>query len=265
VVVKHITEPVPEILSANPDLPETVDQIIKTTLAKDKTKRYATPVELAKALNLLASGNEGDFTVHTTSMKRIGQKTGAMQLSRGTTSLVIAGVVLLMLVTGFFLLRNQLFAPDQSPVTGDLPTEGQPALSAAPTNTDAPASQAPAPFCSEDVEFPVPFARETNNICSQRRPYVNISIPLDATFEPIHPDGSCVESARSGDRKTITCTGTAFLLLDVKVCTPPILSDEDLGRCPADGTYNAENQCCAAVPFEDAGCTVIAVQLRGCQ
>lgn len=263
IVVKHITEPVPEILNANPDLPETVDEIIKTALAKDKTKRYATPVEFAKALNLLASGKPGDFTVHPASNSQPGQRTGTMQVSRSVASLAIAGVVALVLATGFFLLRNQLFAAEQPAVTVNPAAETQPL--AAPTNTDAPPSLPPAPFCPADVQFPTPFARETNNICTQRRPYVNISIPLDASFEPLHPDGSCRESARSGSRKTITCTGSPFLRLEVRVCTPPALSAEEIGRCPADSAYNAENQCCAAVPLEDAGCTVIAVQLKGCQ
>ena len=42
VVVKHITEPVPEILNVTPTLPYDVDQIIRSSMAKDKTKRYAT-------------------------------------------------------------------------------------------------------------------------------------------------------------------------------------------------------------------------------
>jgi serine/threonine-protein kinase len=265
VVVKHITEPVPEILNANPDLPAAVDEIIKTALAKDKTKRFENPVEFAKALNLLATGSAGDFTVHPTSIRRMGQRTGAMQLSRGMTSLVITGVVLLVLVTGFFLLRNQLFVPDQPAAIAEIPTEGLPALVTVPTNTDEPISQPPAPFCSADVEFPVPFYRLTQSICTQRRPYVNVSIPLDATFESLHPDGSCIEAARSGDRKTITCTGTPFLLLELKVCTPPVISNADLGKCSADATFNSENQCCVAVPPEDAGCIVEPIQLRGCQ
>jgi eukaryotic-like serine/threonine-protein kinase len=48
VVLKHITEPVPEILRLMPDLPEDVDNLIKTSMAKDKTKRYSNTIELAK-------------------------------------------------------------------------------------------------------------------------------------------------------------------------------------------------------------------------
>jgi serine/threonine protein kinase len=65
VVVKHITEPVPEILKVLPDLPPEIDTIIKTSMAKDKTARYSNTIELAKALNLVAFGSEGNITFNT--------------------------------------------------------------------------------------------------------------------------------------------------------------------------------------------------------
>ncbi len=50
VVVKHITEPIPEILDSKPELPEAVDTIIKTAMAKEREQRFATTSELAQAL-----------------------------------------------------------------------------------------------------------------------------------------------------------------------------------------------------------------------
>jgi serine/threonine-protein kinase len=42
-VMMHITEPVPDILSLNPDLPPEVQMIIATAMAKRKFVRYSKP------------------------------------------------------------------------------------------------------------------------------------------------------------------------------------------------------------------------------
>ena len=72
VVVKHITEPVPEILQVTPSLPYDVDQIIRSSMAKDKNKRYDTAVDLSKALNMAAFGDEGHHTSTTNTGSRSG-------------------------------------------------------------------------------------------------------------------------------------------------------------------------------------------------
>ena len=56
VAVKHITDPVPEILKVNPGLPQQTDTIIKTAMAKDPSLRYQTATELAHALSEAAFG-----------------------------------------------------------------------------------------------------------------------------------------------------------------------------------------------------------------
>ena len=58
VAVKHITDPVPEILKINPDLPQKTDNIIKTAMAKDPGLRYQTATELAQALTEAAFGKK---------------------------------------------------------------------------------------------------------------------------------------------------------------------------------------------------------------
>lgn len=261
VVVKHITEPVPEILKLLPTLPPEVNNVIKTSMAKDKSKRYETTVDLAKAMNMIAFGSEGNITFSTNSSVKTRMGSSTSPLSRGMTGLVVVGIVLVVAVIGFFLLRNQLLAPDQ-------PTEtvAAPQPSAQPTLTTAPIVEEAsfAPFCSADVNFPVPQARETNNICVQKRGYAYMSISEGATFEVLHPDGSCRVEAVSGGRQTLSCTGTPFLIMDVKVCNSPVLSNDDLNQCSTDATFNAENQCCVAVPPQDAGCTIVEIKLKGC-
>lgn len=262
VVVKHITEPVPEILKLVPDLPEEVHDLIKTAMAKDKSRRYETTIDLAKALNLIAFGKEGNLTFSTNSSAktRLGN---AAPSTRGRMGWVVTGLVLVFAVTAFLLLRDQLFAPGQPAAT--VPPES-PTLTTVPTIQEAGSASASfAPFCSEGIEIHSAFARETNSICTRKLPYSYVSVQEGAVVEALHPDGSCRLEATSDGRQTYSCTGTPFLVMDVKVCSPPVLSDDDLNKCPSDATFNSEAQCCVAVPPGDAGCTVLEIKLKGCQ
>ncbi|MBC7876287.1 MAG: serine/threonine protein kinase [Anaerolineales bacterium] len=266
VVVKHITEPVPEILKVLPSLPPEMDTIIKTSMAKDKTKRYPTTIELAKALNLLAFGNEGNITFNT------GLRSGVyasptQQPSRGIMGLVVGGVVLLVAIIGFFLLRNQLFTAHEQPTPTTASTAPLPTLTVvAPTLEVVEPSVVPfAPFCTADLIPALPEVKLTQSFCSSKRPYVSITIPDNATFEPLDPAASCETESTSGARDVISCTGTGFLVFDLKVCTPPVVANEDLNKCSADATFDSANQCCVPSPPEGPGCTLFTVNLKGCQ
>jgi hypothetical protein len=56
VAMKHLTEPVPRILDKNPDLPEDVQHVIASAMAKDRDERFAMPSQLAAALEAVARG-----------------------------------------------------------------------------------------------------------------------------------------------------------------------------------------------------------------
>lgn len=57
VAIKHITDPVPHILLANPKLPEGMEAIIQKAMAKRKEERFSTATDLTNALrDLIASG-----------------------------------------------------------------------------------------------------------------------------------------------------------------------------------------------------------------
>ncbi len=269
VVVKHITEPVPEILNLIPSLPNEVDAIIKTAMAKDKTNRYATTVDLAKALNMVAFGHEGNITNNTNTGLGSRVPSGqTAQISRGKTGLVIAGIVLLVAVVGFFLLRNQLLVPDQPAQTAIVPATEAPTL-VAPTvevvtpTLDVAASFAPA--CSEGVSFSIPEVKETDNFCSGKIPYAYAKAPEGGTYNVLNTDGGkCrVEAVKNGEQ-VFSCTGPSFTVIHLQVCNAPKLSTQDLAQCSADSTYNADNKCCVAVPLEQAGCKTIDIQLKGC-
>lgn len=103
VLVKHVSEPVPEILQINPDLPAEVDAIIKKSMAKSRNDRYESAVDMARALTKAAFGEERTLPTSTTLL-------GMQQSSRSSRrfSLVTVGAVLLFALAGIFAFRNQL-------------------------------------------------------------------------------------------------------------------------------------------------------------
>ncbi len=52
VVMKHITEPIPSLREARPDLPYTFDQVIGTAMAKERSERFPTGSDLLSALEV---------------------------------------------------------------------------------------------------------------------------------------------------------------------------------------------------------------------
>ena len=54
--VKHITEPVPRILAANPKLPGSTERVIARAMAKDRADRYPTATAMSAQLQTVASG-----------------------------------------------------------------------------------------------------------------------------------------------------------------------------------------------------------------
>ena len=266
VVIKHITDPIPDILKANPDLPAEVDFVIKNALAKDKTRRYLTTLELAKALNLAAFGVEGNIILNT----NIGLNLTDPQQSRGRMGWMAAGIVLIIMVIGFFLLRNQLFVIEQPPTATSAPAlitvstlTSSPILSSVPTLIPS-ATSSFAPFCSENITSAVPFVKETDYFCIKKRPYTTITIPEDATFEITDPLALCVSEATSRGRKVISCSGPSFLVFDLKACVPVVIPNSDLDKCSQGDSFDSANQCCIVAPPQGAGCTIFVVKLKGC-
>jgi hypothetical protein len=102
VALKHITDPVPEILKVNPDLPQETDTIIKTAMAKKKEDRYPSVTELAKAFNLAAKSDAGAALPPDTS------RAAASPFSNNRLVLIVAGVfvfgavILLTVIMGIF-------------------------------------------------------------------------------------------------------------------------------------------------------------------
>src|SRR3989304_2871067 len=106
--VKHITEPVPEILKVVPSLPAEVDVVIKNSMAKDRNKRYPTPTDLARNLHVSAFGYEDTVAPTAGSGKRSKQATTSGSPSRrGIGWVVTVGLLVAALAVGF-LFRDQI-------------------------------------------------------------------------------------------------------------------------------------------------------------
>ena len=103
VAVRHITEPIPDILLDKPDLPIDVDVVIRTAMAKDKEDRYPTATELARGLSRAAFGDDRATPVNSTLLN----KPSTPSRSRRRT-LIIAVAGLLIAVAGAFALTRQL-------------------------------------------------------------------------------------------------------------------------------------------------------------
>ncbi|MEO5887507.1 MAG: protein kinase, partial [Anaerolineales bacterium] len=104
VAVRHITEPIPDILQARPDLPIEVDAIIRTAMAKDREDRYPNAIELSRALNRAAFGEDRP-TPPSSSMFDTRQNTITQSRRRG---FIVAGMILLVVLAGAFALSRQL-------------------------------------------------------------------------------------------------------------------------------------------------------------
>lgn len=275
VVIKHITEPVPEILNMVPTLPQEVDLLIKRSMAKDRNKRYETAVDLAKALNMIAFGNEGSFTSVTNTGIRTGLQNTlpAAQASRGKVGLIVGAAVVVVLAVGGFLLRNQLFSPPVEPTLTvaptAIPTEVPPTSTSVPTSVPTlPATETVIPFapaCAANITIPTPAVKETNKDCTAKRPYTTISIPEDATFESLDPKMICTKATTANGKTLISCGGEQLTSYDLKVCQPPIVDSANAGSCDQGSTFDTANQCCITTPPDGAGCTIFQVDMKACQ
>ncbi len=135
VVVKHITEPVPEILREHPDLSSEVDEVIKKAMSKNPDERYVTAIELARALNKAAFGEEGQVTDPQVTRPKL----AAITSGRKRIGWIVGGAVVgLIVVAGFLFLNGGPLSgqAEASPTAAPLPTS---------TSTSVPPTETPVP------------------------------------------------------------------------------------------------------------------------
>ena len=186
VIVKHITDPVPEILDFDPSLPPEVDTFIKTALAKDKDDRFSTVIELAKALNKIAFGEEGSITV--VEPTRSGAGRGFLIGSK--LGMIIGGMVLILALLGGFFFKDKLFggaAPTSTPIPSPLPTR----TIVVPTETQpAPTATVEEPTPTQELPTAIPIPGATDRIAFVSGNEIWLMAPDGSNITPVTNSGS---------------------------------------------------------------------------
>jgi serine/threonine-protein kinase len=134
--LQHVNDPVPNIMKLRPDLPGQVDVIIKTAMAKNREKRYATALDMAHELNTVAF--EGEQTLPKFSAL-VDRQTGPSSSTRWAGWLVTGLLLLLALAGGAYAFRGQLpfiFPPSVTPTS--FPTSIPPTVAPTMTFTSEP-------------------------------------------------------------------------------------------------------------------------------
>ena len=121
VAIKHITDPVPHILNANPKLPEGMDTIIQTAMAKNKKDRYTSAVDMTNALRDIPRNNSTQLRTKVSAPKIapvISPPIAAPQKAFRPLAVILPLVAIAVLAGGFFVF-NALFKGDRNspPVT----------------------------------------------------------------------------------------------------------------------------------------------------
>ena len=152
VAVRHITEPIPDILQAKPDLPIEVDAIIRTAMAKDREERYPNAIELSRALNRAAFGDDRT-TPASASMFNTRQNT--ITQSRRRVGFIVTGMILLVVLAGAFALSRQLPVASAVNLTRTATATQTSVLESTATVATAVATETTA-IPTEEISTPIP-------------------------------------------------------------------------------------------------------------
>jgi serine/threonine protein kinase len=155
VAIKHITDPVPQIRQTNPKLPEGMETVIQKAMAKNKSDRYSTAVEMTDALRDVtrnvttklqapAVPTNASTKVIQPSEPTVQARVPAIPQKRSFNALVVIVPVIAIaaLAAGGFFLFNGNRTPAGRETTASTSTP-------APSNTETPTS------VSEEATAPV--------------------------------------------------------------------------------------------------------------
>lgn len=109
VALKHITDPVPHILTANPKLPQGMDMVIQKAMAKNREERFPTSKEMVDALYAVKRGETTKLPpVAPKTVKSAPAEPTVVAQKRGFNMLtvVIPAVALAVAAGGFFLFNG---------------------------------------------------------------------------------------------------------------------------------------------------------------
>jgi tRNA A-37 threonylcarbamoyl transferase component Bud32 len=273
VAVKHITDPIPEILKANPSLPAEADTIIKTAMAKDPQLRYQTATELAHALTE-AAGSKHPGTQpgqgRTAAATKVGAAPAAAATRGGNRGLLIGGAIALVVLlgAGAVLFGGKMLAPAPTLTPTSVPPTAIAVTATLPPTPAGTATAVLAPVCAPGVipQIASPEIGKFTAFCNTGYSVTQFTIPLGATYTVQEPGYRCDPYGQPGGKQLIACQGTNLTVMHVKVCIPQPTpaSSVVVGACQQGTEYDYSHQCCAPPKPQDAGCTTVAVSLGAC-
>ena len=274
VAVKHITDPVPEILKDNPSLGEQADTIIKTAMAKDPSLRYQTATELAQALTEAAFGKKAGAAAGTKVTPAAGKAAPAAARGGSNRGLLIGGTVALLVILvggAAFAFSRGMLSPAPPATATALPATPTAAAATAAGEPTVAATSGPvlAPVCAPGVipEIVSPDIKETNQYCVTKRAVTEYTIPAGATITSQRAGYQCDFKTLTGGRQVIACFGPENLtkfMLQVCIPIPTPSTSAVVGICGAGTEYDYDHACCTQPKPADAGCIAYEVSLRGC-
>jgi serine/threonine protein kinase len=163
VAIKHITDPVPHILDANPKLPFGMDAIIQKAMAKNKNDRYSTAGELVNALRDLGRSIATQMQTKVPARLKetvVSQKAVIPPKRAFSPMLVIVpAVVMAALAGGFFVLNGwNNRVPVEPPVISTSTSAPVPTQTSAPTSLPTETSIPVTPTGEQPVPTETPSA-----------------------------------------------------------------------------------------------------------
>ncbi len=177
IAIKHITDPVPHILEANPNLPPDVEEIIQVAMAKSKDDRFSSAVEMVDALRAVGSG--GTTQLRTRTMKAVvpktvvsGEKT-ATQIEKKPFNvwLVVVPILLLGMLGGGYFVFNWINRPVETETPAATATNVPATATATSEPTLTPTEDAPV------VVPPIETPTDTPVQVTNTPPAPQISVP----------------------------------------------------------------------------------------
>ncbi len=141
VAIKHITDPVPHIRQANPQLPEELETIIQQAMAKDKKDRFATAVEMTNTLREVARGEPTKLQPKATAptVQASPQAVPQKRSSSWRLAIPVLGVFTLVALAGGYFLFNGVARPPATETPASTATSAPPPTF---TQTFAPTEEA---------------------------------------------------------------------------------------------------------------------------
>lgn len=167
----YVDQPVPDVLKDNASLPPEVDTILKTAMAREKMDRYDSAIDLARALNLVAFGEDRLLNPAATLVDRPGILAGSRSRMGGWLT---AGLLTLIAFLGVFAFSGQIpFLSPASPTPSPIPASPTPLPTFTPLPpTSTSTSTSTATVAVSPTAVPIPGGSDQIAILSGNQIYL---------------------------------------------------------------------------------------------